>query len=61
MLKHERDHASAWEACVVSIAGKIGCAAHTLHEGVKKTKFDQEVAVADRTTTKVAAQLKPLE
>ena len=39
VLDHERDHASRW-AAVVSIAAKIGCAAQTLHEWVKKTEVD---------------------
>lgn len=39
VLDHERDHASRWSA-VVSIAAKIGCAAQTLHEGVKKAEVD---------------------
>jgi len=39
VLDHERDHAPRW-AAVVSIAGKIGCAAQTLHEW-KKTEVDQ--------------------
>ena len=47
VLDHERDHASRW-ATVVSIAGKIGCAAQTLHEWVKKAEVDQGFAVACR-------------
>ena len=35
VLDHEQDYASRW-AAVVSIAAKIGCAAQTLHEWVKK-------------------------
>ena len=58
MLDHERDHASRW-AAVVSIAGKIGCAAQTLHEWVKKTEVDQ--GVRGGVPSEVAAQLKTLE
>lgn len=35
VLDHEREHRSRW-ATVVSIAGKIGCSAPSLHEWVKK-------------------------
>ena len=39
VLDNEGDHASRW-AAVVSIAEKIGCAAQTLHEWVKKAEVD---------------------
>ena len=42
VLDHERDHTSRW-AAVVSIAGKIGCAAQTLHEWVKKAEVNSGV------------------
>ena len=58
VLDHERDHASRW-AAVVSISGKIGCTAQTLHEWVKKAEVD----AGSRTgvPTEVAAKLKALE
>ena len=58
MLDHERDHASRW-AAVVSIAAKIGCAAQTLHEWVKKTEVDSGRRVG--VPSEVATQLKALE
>ena len=58
VLDHERDHASRW-AAVMSIAAKIGCAAQTLHEWVKKAEVDQGVRAG--VPTEVAAQLKALE
>ena len=57
VLDHERDHSSRW-AAVVSIAGKIGCAAQTLHEWVKKTEVDRRVRGG--VPSEVAAQLKAL-
>jgi transposase len=54
VLDHERDHASRW-AAVVSIAAKIGCAAQTLHEWVKKAEVDSDRRVG--VPTEVAAQL----
>jgi len=35
VTEHEAEHPSRW-AAVSSIAAKIGCSAHTLHEWVKK-------------------------
>ena len=58
VLDHERDHASRW-AAVVSIAAKIGCAAQTLHEWVKKTEVDIGRRVG--VPSEFAAQLKALE
>ena len=37
VLDHEDEHASRW-AAVSSIAAQIGCAAHTLHEWVRKAE-----------------------
>ena len=58
VLDHERDYSSRW-AAVVSIAAKIGCAAQTLHEWVKKAEIDRGVRAG--VPTDVAAQLKALE
>ncbi len=58
VLDHEQDHASRW-AAVVSIAAKIGCAAQTLHEWVKKAEVDSGRRAG--VPTDVAAQLKALE
>jgi len=58
VLDHEKDHASRW-AAVVSIAAKIGCAAQTLHEWVKKAEVDSGRRAG--VPADVAAQLKALE
>ena len=58
VLDHEKDHASRW-AAVVSIAAKIGCAAQTLHEWVKKAEVDSGRRAG--VPTDVAAQMKALE
>ena len=39
VLDHEGEHPSRW-AAVSSVAEKIGCSAHTLHEWVKKAEVD---------------------
>ena len=57
VLEHEREHASRWGA-VVSISGKIGCAAQTLHEWVKKAEVDAGGRAG--VPTEVAAKLKAL-
>ena len=58
VLDHEGEHPSRWSA-VVSIAAKIGCAAHTLHEWVKKAEVDAGGRAG--VPTEVAAKLKALE
>ncbi len=58
VLDHEKDHASRW-ASVVSIAEKIGCAAQTLHEWVKKAEVDTGKRAG--VSTDVAEKLKALE
>jgi transposase-like protein len=54
VLDHERDHASRW-AAVVSISAKIGCAAQTLNEWVKKAEV--EAGGRSGVPTEVAAKL----
>ena len=58
VLDHERDYGSRW-AAVVSISAKIGCAAQTLHEWVKKAEVDSGRRVG--VPSDVAAQLRALE
>jgi len=58
VLDHERDYGSRW-AAVVSISAKIGCAAQTLHEWVKKAEVDAGGRAG--VPTEVAAKLKALE
>ena len=58
VLDHEREHASRW-AAVVSIAAKIGCAAQTLHEWVKKAEVDSGRRAGVPTDT--AERMKALE
>ena len=41
VTEHEAEHPSRW-AAVSSIAAKISCSAHTLHEWVKKAEVDSD-------------------
>ncbi len=56
--EHRGDYPSLW-AAVESIAPKIGCVAHTLHEWVKKAEVDRGQRAG--TTTSDAQRIKELE
>jgi len=58
VLDHEGEHASRW-AAVSSIAAQIGCAAHALHEWVRKAEVDS--GAKPGLTSDMAARLKALE
>lgn len=53
-----KDYPSLW-AAIESIAPKIGCAAVTLHEGVKKHEID--TGVRDGVTSAERERIKALE
>lgn len=56
--EHRGEHRSHWDA-VVSIAAKIGCAAHTLNEWVKRAEVDS--GVRPGVSTDMAARVKEME
>ena len=58
VLDNSGQHESRWQA-IVSVAAKIGCAAQTLNEWVKKAEVDR----GDRAgvTTEMAEKMKALE
>ena len=56
--EHEGEHSSRW-AAMVSIASKIGCAAHTLNEWVKKAEVDSGQRAG--VPREAAERLKALE
>ncbi|MBS1060407.1 IS3 family transposase [Gluconobacter sp. Dm-44] len=58
VLEHEGEHPSRWTA-MVSIAGKIGCSAHTLNEWVKKAEV--ETGKRAGVPSETADRLKALE
>ena len=58
VLEHEGEHPSRW-AALVSIAGQIGCSAHTLREWVQKA--DRDSGRSPGIPSDVAAKLKALE
>jgi transposase-like protein len=58
VLDHEGEHLSRW-AAVVSISAKIGCAAQTLNEWVKKAEVDSGKRAG--VPSEMAERLKALE
>jgi len=58
VLEHEGEHPSRWTA-MISIAGKIGCSAHTLNEWVKKAEV--ETGKRAGVPAETADRLKALE
>lgn len=58
VFDHEENHSSRW-ATIESISQKIGCAAHTLHEWVKRADIDSGKRAG--ISTDVAEKLKALE
>ena len=58
VLDHEGQHLSRW-AAIVSISAKIGCAAQTLNEWVKKAEVDRGRRAG--IPTEIAERLKALE
>ncbi len=58
VLDHEGDYNSRW-ATITSISGKIGCAAQTLNEWVKRAEVDSGERAGIPTDT--AEKMKALE
>jgi transposase len=58
VLDHEHEHPSRW-AAIESVAGKIGCAAQTLNDWIKKVEVDAGKRAG--VTTEMAEKLKTLE
>jgi transposase-like protein len=58
VLDHEGEHSSRW-AAIVSVSDKIGCAAHTLNEWMKKAEVDSGKRAG--VPSDVADKLKALE
>ena len=58
VLEHRGEYASPW-AAVESIAPKIGCSPHTLHEWVKRHEVD--TGRRDGVTTDERERIKALE
>lgn len=58
VLDHETEHPSRW-AAIVSVSGKIGCTAQTLHQWLGRAECDS--GRKPGVTTDMAAKLKALE
>ena len=58
VLEHWSEHDSQW-AAIESIAGKIGCTAETLRNGVRRTERDQ--GLRPDLTTDERVRMKALE
>lgn len=58
VLEQQGEHGSQW-AAVVSVAGKMGCAAQTLHRWVAQAERDQ--GVRGGLSTSEREQLKQLQ
>jgi len=58
VLDNSGGHESRWSA-IVSVSAKIGCAANTLHEWVKKAEIDS--GTRSGITTEMAERMKALE
>jgi transposase-like protein len=58
VLEHEGQHVSRWSA-IVSISSKIGCAAQTLNEWVRKAEVESGRRAG--IPTELAERLKALE
>jgi transposase len=58
VLEHQHQYATPWSA-IASIAPKIGCAAATLHEWVKRHQID--VGQRDGISTDERERIKKLE
>jgi len=56
--EHRKEHRSLW-AAIESIAPKIGCAAQTLHEWVRKHEID--AGMRDGITSEEREHIKALE
>ncbi len=58
VLEHRKEHRSLW-AAIESNAPKIGCAAQTLHEWVRKHEID--AGMRDGITSEERDRIKALE
>lgn len=58
VLDHESDHPSRW-AAIMSVSSKIGCAAQTLNEWVKKAEV--ESGLRSGVPSEMSEKMKALE